>query len=108
MYVSVTTLEEERAELMALKETLQKYEHDLNQTLTESAKAESLMKSRAVNAEGKLKHLETKFLMESGNLNRLESSNKQLNLELSQKSLQLSNTSSRYRFKRYTHIKKQE
>lgn len=32
MYVSVTTLEEERAELMALKETLQKYVRQLEQS----------------------------------------------------------------------------
>lgn len=31
MYASVTTLEEERAELMALKETLQKYVRQLEQ-----------------------------------------------------------------------------
>lgn len=32
MYVNVTTLEEERTELMALKETLQKYVRQLEQS----------------------------------------------------------------------------
>jgi chromosome segregation ATPase len=77
------------SKLLKAEATLQKYEHDLNQTLTESAKAESLMKTRAYNAEEKVKHLETKILMESGNLNQLETSNKNLNLQLSQKSQQL-------------------
>ena len=54
MYVSVTTLEEERAELMALKETLQKYVRQLEQSNDDLERGKRVIMSSLEDFETKL------------------------------------------------------